>query len=204
MCAATIETLTSPSSDQQDLAVNETIYIAYYFFEGGGTKRSSVIDMIRCLILQLSRYFEKLPTIITEFYDRFASDQTLKAEPSETECFDVLVGLLDLNDHTFLIIDAIDESNEKDLDELLSALTRISQHNPAQVRIICTSRPLRSIQDKVSHDVWKTVSLDSENTNEDIKLYIENALQVDSVLMGIDKAFKARISPLIVRSANGM
>lgn len=96
LCAATIETLTSPSPDQQHLALKETIYIAYYFFEGGGTKRSSVIDMIRCLILQLSRYFEKLPPIITEFYDRFASDQTLKAEPSERMCLDVLVGLLDL------------------------------------------------------------------------------------------------------------
>ncbi|KAI9802247.1 MAG: hypothetical protein M1825_002968 [Sarcosagium campestre] len=172
--------------------------VAYVYCEHDNQANQSPVSLVRSLIRQLVEKRHPLPEAIETLY-RAACDKNSK--PTLDTLRDLLIDLGKSSRKTFVLIDALDESDKdqykhrKDILDVLSAL------KGTPIRVLVTSRLHAS-------DITKTLSdssrLDIVTNAADIKSFLSAAIEEDDDLKlfcAEDDALKNSIIMTIMKNA---
>jgi len=150
--------------------------VAYFYFDFNDQQKQEPEMMVRSIVCQL------LPRCVltsSVFEGLIASCENGQSPPPVDVLLSVLRSLVGEFPHTYLVIDALDESGKRE--ELMEILQDISQWNVAGLHVVLTSRK--------EHDIATTleVILQSENiiciesgeVDVDIRSHVQHQLRHD-------------------------
>ncbi|KAF7966839.1 hypothetical protein HWV62_36913 [Athelia sp. TMB] len=145
---------------------------AYFFFDGTRAQ-SETLDfegLIRSIITQLSdRCDDQMPAALVKMYE--ACDRGHR-RPLETQLESTLARILETFEHTYIIIDSLDECGRKD--DLLKWIRSVAAETSTHLHFMFTSRPEPELElGLVSLSNLQKVSITGEATMDDIREYLD-------------------------------
>lgn len=184
----------------EDIAKVDNDGVAYYYFDFNDTAKQHVGSFLRSVIAQLSQGAATLPNVVRKLYDQFHSNS---ADPGVEILLETLISVIHNHGPYFLLLDALDESERKDV---LAILSRIVSRGLSNLHILVTSRKERDIEDVLAPIVTGThsLSLDTTDVDADISLYVRQCLATDSKLRRWSDPVKAEIETSLTEGAHGM
>jgi len=156
--------------------------------------------MICSLIMQLCSGCATIPRPLESLYTSYVISQR---QPTTEALLATLRELVQDHQDVFLVIDALDECNERD--ELLSALSVIAEWNLG-MHILVTSRREADIGETLSRIGPNNVSIQSALVNNDIRAYVQERLNNDPKLRRWKKKklIQDEIETTLMEKAGGM
>jgi predicted transcriptional regulator len=136
-------------------------------------------------------------------YDLYSQCLNGEQQPGSQALVKTLKSMItQLNTPTYIIIDAIDESSDREL--LLSLLEEIHAWEIDDLHITTTSRPEKEIKDTLETLATRTVGLESALVEPDIRSYIRHTLEEDRRLRKWSAEVKDEVEVALIKGANGM
>ncbi|KAJ7112697.1 hypothetical protein C8R44DRAFT_985091 [Mycena epipterygia] len=180
--------------DDQATAGNSAV--AYFYFDFRNEQTQLVEIMLRSIILQLSAQSPNNYTTLDQQYNS-SKGQTL---PTYQNLLDILDKLLLELDHTYIILDALDECQEHYvLVQLISLLRGWSSKTPLHLLFTSQTREMFTAQFKdVEH-----VALELETTQADISAFVTSELESNPNLKHWAR-HAVEITRKVVEKSNGM
>ncbi|KAJ7111254.1 ankyrin repeat-containing domain protein [Mycena epipterygia] len=155
--------------DDQKSSPGRTSSIGYFYFDFRDEKKQVVEIMLRSIILQLSAQSPKPYTVLEQAYNS-SKGQTL---PTYQNLLDILNQLLQEFNHTYIILDALDECNEHEL--VVQLISSLRGQNKGSLHLLFTSQSreiFTAAFDGVPH-----LLLGPKTTQGDIRNFIASELQ---------------------------
>ena len=179
---------------------NESLGIAYFFFDGRGSDNELRLHnkLIRTLISQLSdTRHGGMNEKLVDLYKSCGEFQ----QPSDEDLQNVLRDILNRFSQPYIMIDALDECTDREK-TLKWAKKLISDTNrkPANLHIVVTSRPERDIHKIFTVLDLCSVDVGEANTN-DIVEYLK--LRMESNFTKYDEDTRAKIMSELENHAEG-
>lgn len=172
----------------------ETTAVAYFYFDFRDETAQRVKIMLRSIILQLSAQSPNPYSALNRQYN-FSQGQSL---PTYDNLLGILDELLSEFEHTYIVLDALDECNERD--RLVQFILRLQGWTDKSLHLLFTSQP-RELFTKVFKDT-SLVVLSPEITQRDIKRFIDDELPKLSHLTHCTPT--REITTKILMKSNGM
>jgi hypothetical protein len=174
---------------------NQSVGIAYVYFDYKNQENLSMPSVFASLLKQLAVRKDEMTPEVLAFYGRFRSRAT---QPELSPILQTIVHLSTLFSSTFLILDALDELDEKHLPLLLNSISQLLDGGQ-KIQVFATSRPhLGTVQNFFK----SALSISIRADEEDIKNYL--TIKVDENLSESQKALKSEIVESLSISADGM
>ena len=159
--------------------------------------------MVRSLISQLSEQCIKFPLALEKLYS--ASDMGNR-QPSLDALMDVLHDMLQEFPQSYLILDALDECEDRA--ELMRILEQIAGWKIEEMRVIVTSRKERDIESSLGGIIKREhiICLEQEAVDKDIQTYVRQRLSNDTGLKKWQKDAEIRqeIETILMKGSRGM
>jgi Cdc6-like AAA superfamily ATPase len=172
---------------------NRIAWAYYYCYFQREQDESSYL--LRWVINQLCRQSRYIPKEVRAMYDE--GDQ-----PSTPSLMIALSAVLHKLDHVYLVVDALDESLNRQ--NLLDIIAQIATNDEfKKIRLMALSRKEIDIE-RALKDISTDLSLSNSWVDKDIRLYIQNRLDNSRKLRRWPKALKDEIETTLVRGAKGM
>ncbi|KAJ6555637.1 hypothetical protein DFH09DRAFT_1318046 [Mycena vulgaris] len=168
--------------------------VAYFYFDFGDEKKQLVEVMLRSIILQLSAQSPSDYSALDHLYSS-SNGQTL---PTYQNLMDVLHELLQEIDHTYIVLDALDECNEPDL--IIQLISKLRDQTDSPLHLLFTSQS-REMFTAAFKDIPHII-LDLKTTREDIERFVANEIQ--SKRLKHWARHSAQITTKILEKSNGM
>lgn len=166
----------------------------YYYFSYRQTEKPTAA-FLRWLLNQLCRHLKVVPQHIQQAFER-------SVEPKLSDLISDIRSLLDFVDKIYLVIDAVDECDDRD--ELLNTLTAFSTDSGfSKIHILATSRDYLDIRTTLD-PLSVQVSMLNELVSEDIRTYIEQEMHANCRLNRWPPNIKSEILEALVEGAKGM
>ena len=202
LCSAVIDELRANRSEQPP-----SLRLAYWYFSVNAANRRSLQNLVRALFTQLCPPFEAPPALL-RLWD--ANGQGREA-PRISDSIQTLVQMLGeisvngVRPSIFIVIDALDESNESERDEILDMLRRIMLLN-INIKLLVTSRSNTVGVERRLQDVVRplNVIIERQYADEDILTHISERLQNDEDLNKWPLNLQKDIQEALVAGAAGM
>ncbi|KAF8208245.1 ankyrin repeat-containing domain protein [Mycena galopus ATCC 62051] len=169
--------------------------ITYFYFDFRDEKYQCVKIMLQSIVLQLSAQSPKPYSALDRQYNH-SQGQSLPTYENLLSILDEL--LLDF-EHTYLILDALDECNEPG--RLVQFISRLEDWTKHTLHFLFTSQP-RDIFSSVVFQEASVVVLDPDTTQNDIWRFIDSELCQLSHLTHCVPA--GELSAKVVKKSNGM
>ena len=122
--------------------------------------------------------------------------------PTKDELLETLVRVLDICPTTFIIIDALDESNEVGL--LLETLCTLFKRLNSNCRILVTSRAEHEIQSVLEKQSVEILQIQRNHVDHDVALHVRAVLETDDRLRAHRQGMKDLIITALTEGAQGM
>lgn len=103
---------------------------------------------------------------------------------------------------TYLIIDALDECEDRD--ELLESLEDLRSWNQSNLHVLATSRLETNIEDSMTRIATAVIPLEESVVDKDILSYIRHQLRYDRSLSKWSDDLRVDIEDFLLKGANGM
>ncbi|KAF7362625.1 Ankyrin repeat domain-containing protein 50 [Mycena venus] len=177
---------------------NDSMAIAYFYFDFTNLAKQSVDNALRRLVLQLSRQSPAPYKTLKQQYDR-CNGLTI---PNYLELLVILQKHLAMFDCTYLILDALDEA--EDHDHVSDFVETICAWPNTQLHILITSQ-IRPVFEK-RFTLLKNLSqitIHKDTPSADIRLYISSELALRREFQGW-KSKWAEITDSIMEKSAGM
>ena len=134
------------------------------------------------------------------------------SEPNLDELCNVFIAISSHFKHVFLILDALDECNKDQQQDLLRFLTTVGTFMKAStlsssVKLFVTSRWEEDIRRAFTRGSFPIIEIQANRVNKDIEQYVTAELQVrlqDGRLKVNDGTLIQRIQKALIGGANGM
>ena len=150
--------------------------------------------MLRSLISQLSEQCASIPTALIHIYGQG------RHQPSVASLEHTLQSIADCFEHTFIIIDAVDEC--KDMEDFLSWVDGISCWHGGKLHLMLSSRLVPDVEDcLLSLERLTRVKITQELQNADILRYIQAKL---SSMKRWNQVQRKLVETKLVKDADGM
>ena len=122
---------------------------AYFYFDFRDPEKQNCHSLVASLIDQLAFSCSEVVSQLEKLYSQHRSG---REEPSFPELVNILQMMFTLHPkRTYIIIDALDECNRhSEWSTLIELLQTVSYWNLQNVRLLCTSRPEKTIADGLS------------------------------------------------------
>ncbi|KAH8685176.1 putative ankyrin repeat protein, partial [Ilyonectria robusta] len=190
MSASVIDDLYSRFQDDQ------TIGIAYIYFNHRQHESQIADDLLASLLKQLARRKPSLPESVKAIYDTCQKSQT---RPSFEKISLTLDSVVAMYSRVFIVIDALDECRTSD-----NTLTRFLKHifklrDEAPTNIFATSRPSTEISSYFSKGLSRTISA----IDEDITNYLNAKISLQKSET-IDNEMQEMIVKGVLEASDGM
>lgn len=170
---------------------------AFFYFTFSDQQKQTYRSLLLSLVTQLSNNYP-LDEALRKAYDDRAQPPTATLEAT-------LLRLVGRRKHTYVIIDALDESPEG-LDkrqEVLDGLGRLTSQLE-HLSLLIASRPESDIRDSIARWPGVAVAIDEKSVDADIRLYVERQLDVLPRLKTLPLAVKEEIIATFEEKADGM
>ena len=199
------------SSVVESLTLSRTIAtpVIYYYCDYAERISLQPAIILGTLIGSLLSGHGKIPEEIADLVQKFYQDG--ERTPDTHEVLSILLGLVELSKKVTLVLDGIDEVNEKNFHILLSSLRTLLFHPGVAVKIFLTSREYKDIFSILSpmSEMWFQIHLDQLATSHDIESYIrysvdELMVSKRSIINSSHIEIKDEIIQRLIEGANGM
>ncbi|KAJ6504050.1 ankyrin repeat-containing domain protein [Mycena vulgaris] len=191
--SAVISELVDDQRGLKDLAnAHPPPAIAFFYFDFKNKQGQAVDSVLRRIILQLSAQSPNPYKTLAEHFKSKSNGQTL---PTYQELQKILEELLLELGRTYIVLDALDECEERDQRRLVDFISTLRQRTPTPLHLLFTSQP-RRIFIEAFVDVT-CIELESALTQEDIRLFVDSELQRL-------EPWANRAADLVVSKSNGM
>lgn len=198
LCSAIIEELRA-------ICRANTEIVAFWYYNKDDRQRTTLDNLARALILQIVLSSPSLPSVIVDFW---------KAKEQETPKTSDLVQILpeilieSTKRDTYIVIDALDESEEAEREELVEMIRKLLSLDTTGVRILLTSRTNtahieKDFQEEELKRVYK-VPVASTYVNLDILAHVTERLQNDTILKAWPEKERNKVKNVLVEKAAGM
>ena len=174
--------------------------LCYYYFDWNDSENRIVSTMLRSIIAQLAGNGYSVPDAVWKLYHR---ERGNTKDPSVRTLLDTLASvMMDVQMHVYVVVDALDESSERDL--ALDTLSSVLRMNPDNVQILVASRRERDIELGLQPLAGSIVSMQRKVVDEDIAIHIHNRLLQDRHLQRWPDPVKEDIKSTLIRLSQGM
>ncbi|KAJ9155746.1 1-alkyl-2-acetylglycerophosphocholine esterase [Pleurostoma richardsiae] len=184
-------------------------HIAYFYCirDPAEPQRAQCDKVLGSLVRQLASLgVDKpiLPPVVEHYKDAIAGFSGFDDQAWTTdECADVLLQLVAEYPAVILILDALDEMNQEDRQELLDVLSRILQESSTLIKVFISSRDNQDIALYLRGT--PNVYIEADDNAEDISSFIENRLQAARLLHGkLPGDLRDEIVSTLLTHAQGM
>ncbi|RYN73457.1 hypothetical protein AA0117_g7845 [Alternaria alternata] len=191
LCSTVIEHVFSRVSSQDNVA------FAYFYFSFSDAQKQNYTNVLLSMVAQLSRKRSVHPLLSA------AHSQAPSQKPSFEVLEHILLALLEESKISYLVVDALDECSEEEREGTLEGFKRVTQSLP-EIRLLMTSRKEVDIENFLSSWPVTRLAIDEECVNEDIDLYVKNALGADRKLVKLPSATKKEIEDEFRKKSDGM
>ncbi|RYO03908.1 hypothetical protein AA0119_g4603 [Alternaria tenuissima] len=191
LCSTVIEQVFGRVSGQDNVA------FAYFYFSFSDAQKQNYTSVLLSMVAQLSRKRSVHPLL------RAAYSQAPSQKPSSEVLEHIFLALLEESRTSYLVVDALDECSEEQREKILEGFRRITQSLP-EIRLPITSRKEADIEDLLSSWPVTRFTIDEESVNQDIDLYVKNALATDRKLVKLPSATKKEIEDEFRKKSDGM
>ncbi|KAJ7286594.1 ankyrin repeat-containing domain protein [Mycena rebaudengoi] len=176
--------------------------VGYFYFDFRDDKKQLVDTMLRSVVFQLSGQSLDPYAALNSQYARLSQGQTL---PTTQDLLGILNQLRSEFRRTYIVLDALDEGRDTDLQDLVELLSKLRTRTERSLHLLFTSQP-REIFTAGFKGVERIV-LEPETTQKDIKHFVS-----DEVRSGLQRlkhwgGWKPRAEEIIakvVEKSNGM
>ena len=159
---------------------NETVGIAYVYFDYKNQDKESMPSVFASLLKQLVVRKDDLTPELLAFYGKYRS-RGLQPELSAT--LQIIVHLSTLFSSTYFIFDALDELEEKQRPELFKCLSQVLEKGHS-IRIFGTSRPhLGNVQAFFKSGLSIPIRADSEDIKNYFTIKVNESLSESQVIL---------------------
>ena len=169
-------------------------------------ERSVPEHILRCLVRQLSIIPGgcALHKALKSRFDTRFEDGDLSLEQAK----DIALKIINNRPLTYIIIDALDECDANQRDQLLEALQSLLSKSSSLVKILTTCREDRDLVDLMS--IYPHIEIDATKNAEDIRRFVKYS--VDDLIrrkkllrtQGVSNELKSRIIKTLCDGAQGM
>ena len=201
LCSSIIDKLRVLRSEKPSLR------LAYWYFSLNDASRRSLQSLVRALFTQLCPASTAPPALI-RLWD---ANRTGREAPQISESIQALVQMLgeplvhEVRANYFIVIDALDESNEAERAEIVDLLRRIVSLD-TDIHVLVTSRPNTVGVEQRLQDAVKlfNVVMAHQQANEDILSHVTERLQNDEDLKKWSSDLQKEIEEALATNAAGM
>jgi uncharacterized protein YukE len=174
-------------------SANPAYQYAYFYFDFNDTTKQKTAQMLQSVIAQLC--FQKdVPTELHELYKRNGVRQ-----PTRYQLIEIL-HVLAKDSPTYIIMDALDESSERD--ELLETITK-ELNDIINMNILVTSRKEQDINEFLNDVAGITISLTGSQIDDDIALHVQKCLE-SKPFRNWSSSLRQKAEKTLVEKADGM
>ena len=203
LCSAIIDKLRVLRSEKPSLR------LAYWYFSVNDASRRSLQSLVRALFTQLCPTSTAPPALI----GLWDANRKGREAPQTSESIQALVQMLgetlvdEVRADFFIVIDALDETNETERVDIIDLLQRVvSQNTDVRVHVLVTSRSSTVEVERRLQDAAKlfNVVMAHKQTDEDILTHITERLQDDEDLRKWSSDLRREIEEALTKNAAGM
>lgn len=172
--------------------------IAFIYCDYKEQEQQTLINLISSLLQQL---VEQQPFVPDEIRSLWKQHTHLRTRPGLAEITRLFQSTAGTFSKIFIVIDALDESNEIARNDLITEIEKLSQSLP--VHLMGTSRHVASIK----HLFRGSVQLEIKATDSDIRAYIRTEINRRERLkrfVQADSSLQEKIETRIASKAQGM
>lgn len=184
---------------QEEFRGNDTVGIAFLYFNYKSLQEQVLGDLLGSLVRQLIQEQRTLPTEIQEL---FMNHENGKKKLTTKTLAAALQVALRVYSRVFIIVDALDEyyaSSPSNLRSFLTEIFEIQRENPFS--FLATTRCISDITSQFEKAIWRNVSA----RDEDILLYINSRM---SELLGsrisLSPDLQEKVRADILQATDGM
>ncbi|KAH8803296.1 hypothetical protein F5884DRAFT_903864 [Xylogone sp. PMI_703] len=193
ICSTIVEDIiASHSSDPK-------VTIGYFYFDFNDVAKQRYENLIRSLIIQFSSQSMEVSESLSSL---FSSCQDGQRQSKTDELLRVLENVLRGHREMFIIIDALDECQDRE--RLLALIETIVDWKIQNLRILVTSRKERDIEEYLEHLATEQIPLQSATVNNDIRIHISERLKNDPKLNIWPASVQTEIEKTLMGRADGM
>ncbi|CAG8377617.1 unnamed protein product [Penicillium salamii] len=181
--------------------------MTYFFCQNSDSELNTLEGMMKGLILQLLHQQPALRECIRSRWNAETSsfDEDLT---SWRALWHILLEMIDRCDCSklYLVLDALDECHDGDMDDFLKALVRNGLHSPARVKWLLTSRPLDSAERSLlaGHEqVQLSLELESDRLSSAVKAYITHKVNELGHQQGYERPLKKKLESELQEKSEG-
>lgn len=181
--------------DVEDSPPPPAVAFIYFDFQDKGSQNVEIA--LRRIVLQLSA---QSPHPYRALDKQYASTkgQTL---PTSQDLLKVLQQLLREIGRTYIVFDALDECEDRDVEQLLNFIATLRRWTETPLHVFITSQPRQVFAESFA-DV-PSIALEFDVTHEDIKFFVASELQIKSSLR-LWRPQADHITDRVARKSKGM
>lgn len=173
--------------------------VTFFYFDFSDNEKQHHDNLLRSMIFQLSTQSTGMPKALKELY---TGHRDGRRKPSTERLLVTLKELIGGFQHTFIILDALDECTSGE--ELLDLINEITQWKMGKLHILATSRKEKYIEEVLEPLVTSQVCIHGKLIHADIRSHIQERLLNDRKLRKLPAKLKEEIEVTLMGGAHGM
>lgn len=175
---------------------NNSIPLAYFYFDFRDVEKTSVDKALRSLALQIASQSNDL----SKLYNLYVECNQGNYQPSEDALKRCIKNAISSENPAYILLDALDECLDHDI--LLQLLEEF--HEFQGLRLVATSRRIRTLEQGLASIAKYSISLESSVVDTDIVSYIQDRTKTDPKLAKWKPDIQAEIATSLSQKADGM
>jgi hypothetical protein len=140
------------------------------YFDYVEQKQQTYENLLADLLHQLLRLRDRVTPEVQAIYDNMTASG--KPRPGPDEYINMIKSEIETFTKVFIVVDALDECLDEPPDDTAIKFVRALDQLPKRTRILFTSRPMTTINDRIKADKTITVQTDVN----DLTAYFENRI----------------------------
>ena len=198
LCSTIIEELRALSGENAHI-------VAFWYYHKNDKQRTSLNNLVRALISQIMLSSSAVASVVVDMW-KSKEQQT----PKTSDLVQILQNILieNTNRDIYVVVDALDESEEAERDELLEMIRNLLSLDTLSIRILVTSRTNTvQIEHDLPDEVLKRlhkVTVASMYVNVEILAHITERLQNDKILETWPETERNKVKDILAIKAAGM
>jgi hypothetical protein len=141
----------------------------YVYFDYVEQKQQTYENLLADLLHQLLRLRDRVTPRVQAIYDNMTASGI---PPGPDEYIDMIKSEIETFTKVFIVVDALDECLDEPPDDTAIKFVRALDQLPKRTRILFTSRPMTTINDRIKADKTILVQMDVN----DLTAYFENRI----------------------------